>query len=122
MEYTPPEPMSFCAADQEADVRPGPDVRQPTQARDRQSARPLTDAPEAGAFVALNEEQQRLIDILRAQRHGMTARQLKSQLSGLQGGVEVLLEGLLELQLVVRLNTVIPSYVYRYGGGDLNSE
>jgi hypothetical protein len=52
----------------------------------------------------------------------MTARQLESRLSGLQGGVEVLLEGLLERQLVARLNTVIPSYVYRYGGVELNSE
>ena len=78
--------------------------------------------PEAAPFVALSEEQRRLLDILRTQRHGMTARQLESQLSGLQGGVGVLLEGLLERQLVARLNTVIPSYVYRYGGVEPNSE
>ncbi len=72
--------------------------------------------------MALSEEQRRLLEILRTQRHGMTARQLESKLSGLQGEVGLLLEGLLERQLVARLNTVIPSYVYRFGGAEPNSE
>jgi hypothetical protein len=81
----------------------------------------MTDAPEARPSGALSEEQRRLLDILRTQRHGMTARQLESQLSGLQGGVEILLEDLLERQLVARLNTLIPSYVYGNGSAEPNS-
>jgi hypothetical protein len=103
-------------------VRPGPGVRQPTQARDRQSARSVADTPQAEPLVTLNEDQRRLIDILQAQQHGMTARQLESQLSELRGQVDTLLEGLLERELVARLNTVIPSYVFRYGGVALKSQ
>jgi hypothetical protein len=36
--------------------------------------------------------------------------------------VQLVLEHLVERQLVARLNTVIPSYVYRYGGVDLGAD
>jgi hypothetical protein len=103
-------------------VRPGPDVSQSPQARDRQTARPVTDAPESASLEALSEDQRRLIDILQTQRAGMTVHQLESRYSGPGDGIDLLLESLLARQLVARLNTVIPSYVYRYGGVDLSSE
>jgi hypothetical protein len=52
----------------------------------------------------------------------MTARQLEARLRWSQEGVQLLLDSLQERQLVARLNTVIPSYIYRYGGVDLNAE
>ena len=53
----------------------------------------------------------------------MTVRQLEARLSLARGTEsQSLLESLLERQLVARLNTVIPSYVYRYGGVDLDAD
>lgn len=102
-------------------MRPGPEVRQP-QIRDRESARPETDLPPAEAVVALSEEERQVIDALQTQRHGMTVRQLEARLSQPRGRVQLLLESLLERELVARLNTLVPSYMYRYGGVDLNDE
>lgn len=52
----------------------------------------------------------------------MTARQLGVRLAWASGGVRQVLDELQERRLVARLNTVIPSYVYRYGGVDLDSD
>jgi hypothetical protein len=52
----------------------------------------------------------------------MTARELEVKLASPRGGVQPLLESLLERQLVGRLNTLVPSYVYRFAGVDLNTE
>ena len=51
---------------------------------------------------------------------GMTLRQLEKRLSSSRDGVKPVLESLLERQLVVRLNTLVPSYVYRYRGVDID--
>jgi hypothetical protein len=103
-------------------VRPGRDVWQPPQARELQTARRVPDTQEQEAPPALDEEQRQLIRILQTQRDGMTVRQLESQFSGPAGEIDLVLESLIARQLVARLNTVIPSYVYRYGGVDLSSE
>ncbi len=103
-------------------MRPGPGVWHKPQTHDRETARPTTDNAQAEALVALSDEQRRLIEVLQAERHGMTSRQIEARLARSRGGVQLLLESLLERQLVARLNTLIPSYVYRYGGVDLNAE
>lgn len=103
-------------------MRPGPDVWHQPQARELQTARPVAADPEAEALVALSEEQRLVIDVLQTQRHGMTARQLEVKLASPRGGVQLLLDTLLERQLVARLNTLIPTYIYRYGGVDLRAE
>lgn len=102
-------------------MRPGPQVRQP-HIREREAARAVTDLPQQEGVIALSEEQRRLIDVLQTQQHGMTVRQLESRLSQPRARVELLVESLLERQLVARLNTLIPSYTYRYGGVDLSDE
>ena len=73
-------------------------------------------------LVSLNEEQRRIIEVLEAQQHGMTARQLQARLEWPGDGVQQLLDGLLERQLVARLNTIVPSYIYRYRGVDLRAD
>jgi hypothetical protein len=90
-------------------MRPGPDAIQPTQIRERETAQSL---------VSLSEEQRSLLAVLRTQQNGMTLRQLETTLSAPGEGVQSLLETLLERQLVAQLNTIVPSYVYRYGGPD----
>jgi hypothetical protein len=102
-------------------VRPGPDLWHNPQTSSRETLRPDTDG-RGQALVSLNEEQWRLISALQTQQHGMTMRQLETRLLCSRGQLEQLLESLLERQLVARLNTVIPSYAYRYGGVDLDTE
>ena len=72
------------------------------------------------APVDLTPDERRVIDLLHAEPHGMTLRQLETRLSSSRDGVEPVLESLLERQLVVRLNTLVPSYVYRYRGVDID--
>ena len=99
-------------------MRPGPDSVERSQICDHVGARPEAGGPQAQARVSLTEEQQRLLAALRTQQDGLTARQLQARLSWPEEAVQLLLETLLERELVARLNTIIPSYVYRHGGPD----
>ncbi len=103
-------------------MRPGPDGWHQPQASELQTAPPVKADSSPEALVSLSEEQRRVIDVLQTQRDGMTVRQLEVTLACPREGVESLLESLVEHQLVARLNTLVPSYVYRYGGVDLNAE
>ena len=103
-------------------MRPGPDAMQRPQPRDSESVTPHGERPLAEAFVPLTDEQRRLIAVLQSQRDGMTIRQLEARLSQPSEEVSSLLEIVLERRLVARLNTVVPSYVYRYGGVDLRAD
>ena len=100
-------------------MRPGPDVSRQPQTRERRTALPsVSDAPRQ-TVVALSDEQLQLIDVLQRQRHGMTLRQLQSKLPHPRERIELLVESLQERQLVARLNTLVPSFVYIYDGVDL---
>jgi DNA-binding MarR family transcriptional regulator len=103
-------------------MRPGPDESQRTQIRDHEKIRPEIECPQAEALVSLSEEQRRLLAVLQTQPNGMTVRQLQTRLSWPNGRVQSLLESLSERQLVAQLNTIVPSYVYRYGGVDLEAD
>ena len=102
-------------------MRPGPDPAQLTQIREHERVRPEIERPQAQALAVLSEEQ-RLLAVLQTQQNGMTARQLQARLAWPSGGVQPLLESLRERQLVAQLNTIVPSYVYRYAGVDLHAE
>jgi hypothetical protein len=73
-------------------------------------------------LTTLSDEQRRLIGVLRTRPDGMTVRQLELTLARPSEGVQSLLDGLLERQLVARLNTLVPSYTYRFGGLDLEAD
>ena len=103
-------------------MRPGSSAIQQAQTRERESVAPDSERPLAEAFVLLTDEQRRLIDVLQSQRDGMTVRQLEAKLSRPSGEVVSLLESVLERRLVGRLNTIVPSYVYRYGGVNLGAD
>jgi hypothetical protein len=103
-------------------MRPGPDTIQRVQIRDHERVRPGGEHQQTEALVSLSEEQRRLLAVLQTQQDGMTVRQLQTRFSWANGGVQSLLEDLLERQLVARLNTIVPSYVYRYGGVDVHAE
>jgi hypothetical protein len=102
-------------------MRPGPDASQRTQIRDHEKIRPEIEPAQAQA-ESLSEEQRRLVAVLQTQQNGMTVRQLQTRLSWPNGRVQSLLESLLERQLVAQLNTIVPSYLYRYGGVDLEAD
>ncbi len=103
-------------------MSPRPDVWHQATSRDTKNQRPSIGRPEAPALLSLSDEQRQLIDLLQTRRHGMTMGQIEAKLAQSRGGVQALLDSLLERQLVARLNTVVPSYVYRYGGVDLHVE
>ena len=103
-------------------MRPGPDPAQRTRLRDQRSVGPESVRHQAEALVLLSQEQRRLLAVLQTQQNGMTARQLQTRLAWPSGGVQPLLESLRERQLVAQLNTIVPSYVYRYAGVDLHAE
>ena len=103
-------------------MRSAPDVTQRTQARDHQRVRPDTKDHPAEALVPLSAEQRLLVAVLQTQQNGMTVHQIEARLSRPSGEVQSLLESVLERQLVARLNTIVPSYVYRYRGIELHSE
>lgn len=72
-------------------------------------------------IVSLSDDQRGLIAVLQARRQAMTVRELQVALGWARNGVQQALEGLVERQVVARLNTVVPSYAYRYGGVDLDA-
>jgi hypothetical protein len=106
----------------EAYVRPEPHVWQESPIPDGRAARPESDGAQAGALVQLSEEQRRLIAVLQTEREGMTVRQLQTRLSWPRDGVQLHLEALLEQQVVARLNTLVPSYIYRFEGVYLDAD
>jgi hypothetical protein len=103
-------------------VKPGPDPWQRFPIHDDRTARPDSVRTQAEPLVSLSEAQRRLIAVLQDQRYGLTVRQLQACLSWDRGGLQELLDGLVERQLVGRLNTVVPSYIYRYGGVALDGD
>ena len=67
-------------------------------------------------LVELSEDQKLVLDCLERAGTGLTVKQLGSALSLSGASAQAALDGLLERKLVVRLNTVIPSYGCRYPG------
>jgi hypothetical protein len=68
------------------------------------------------ALVGLSDDQKLVLDCLERTGAGLTVKQLHSALSFPPDALRSALDGLLERKLVVRLNTVIPSYCCRYPG------
>jgi hypothetical protein len=103
-------------------MRPGPEAQQRSTIAERAITTPSVGGKMVPALVSLSEEQRRIIEVLQAQQHGVTARQLQTRLEWPGDRVQQWLDGLLERQVVARLNTIIPSYIYRYGGVDLDAD
>jgi hypothetical protein len=68
----------------------------------------------------LSEEQHRVLECLRKEGGGLTARQIQSRVGAAPAAVENALAVLLERQFVSRLNTLIPSYSYRVDGAPVD--
>ena len=101
-------------------MRPGPDLWQQAQIRGRDSEPRDAERIRPEALVARSEAQRLLIGALQAHGQGMTVRQLEAKLSWPTAGLQEVLDGLLETHVIGQLNTIIPSYVYRYGSVDLD--
>jgi len=108
------------AARKEADVRPGLDLSRPSLAAELDISSPRTGGSLIPGLVSLSAEEHRLLGALQARRHPMTVRQLERSLSSSTSVVEQGLAGLLERRVIVRLNTLIPSYDIRHGAVDLD--
>jgi hypothetical protein len=103
-------------------MRPGPEAQQRSTIAELAITTPSVGDKRVTALVSLSEEQRRIIEVLQAQQHGVTARQLQTRLEWPGDRVQRWLDSLLERQVVARLNTIIPSYIYRYGGVDLDAD
>jgi hypothetical protein len=97
-------------------VRPGSDVRQRPSSSEYQRPSVQDERPRVEVAAVLDEEQQRLIAELRDHQDGMTVRQLQASLCCPRDEVERVLESLAARRVVNRLNTIVPSYVYRSEG------
>lgn len=75
-----------------------------------------------GTLAELSEDQKLVLDCLEKAGTGLTVKQLQSNVSCPPPALRTALEGLLERKLVVRLNTVIPSYGCRYPGVGVYAE
>lgn len=88
------------------------------QQRDRQPEVSIhhSDLADPKPLVELSEEQRRVLDCLQTAGTGLTLRQLETGTAGSAPVIQAALDGLIERDLVARLNTLIPSYAYRYPG------
>jgi hypothetical protein len=82
--------------------------------------RPAPSGPVAP--VGLSDDQRMVLDCLERTGTGLTVKQLHSALSHPPDALRSALDGLLERKLVVRLNTVIPSYGCRRSGLEVYPE
>lgn len=99
--------------DEEADVRPVTGRSQRPAAATTYTPSVRDIGPRDQVNAALDQRCVHLLEVLSAEEQGMTIGQLSSRLASPREGVETLVEGLVKLQLVGKLNTVIPTYVCR---------
>ncbi len=94
------------------------------QHRDQRSeVRPLpSDTLPATPAIQMSERQRQVLEALKEAGTGLTARQLQARVSCSASVLEDALAGLMELQLVSRLNTLIPSFSYRRAGSPGDAE
>lgn len=88
----------------------------------RSAALQSFDATSGLHDLHFTEEQKRVLDCLQGARHGLTLKQIEKYSSGSPDGVQAALDLLVRSHLVCELNTVIPSYSYRYPGVRLYDE
>lgn len=79
---------------------------------------PVGDDEQAATspLVHLSEEQKTVFDCLQKAETGLTQRQIVLRVSCSEPAVEEAIAGLLALNLVGRLNTLVPSYACKYPG------
>lgn len=73
-------------------------------------------SPPDSERTGLSEKQKFVLDRLQATPGGMTVKQLEACLSCPAEELQAVLDDLLKLNLVSRLNTIIPSYASKYPG------
>ena len=74
------------------------------------------------SLVRLTDEQKLVFDCLKRAEVALTQRQIALQVSCPAPNVEQALTGLVAVNLVARLNTLVPSYACRYPGAHIHSE
>ena len=75
-----------------------------------------SDITRVTAAPALSDQEMAVLECLRAAAGALTARRIQARVTCDPAVLEQALAGLVGRDLVVRLNTIIPSYSYRRGG------
>ena len=94
------------------------------QYRDKPAERLAGDGvpANASALVQLSDEQKMVFDCLQEAGAGLTQRQIALRVSCPAPAVEQALGALVTLNLVARLNTLLPSYACKYPGVGVYTE
>jgi len=102
-------------ARKETDVKPqrGGEQRLVQRPQVRESR---SEDPPATAAPAISADETAVLECLRVAPGGLTAKQLQSRVACDRQLLEQTLRALVDRELVVRLNTIIPSFAYRSGG------
>ncbi len=72
--------------------------------------------------TAMSEQETVVLECLRVSRSAITAKQLQARVSCDAAGSEQTLVALIERGFVTRLNTIIPSYLYRWQSRRVETE
>jgi hypothetical protein len=102
-------------AGKEAHVKPQTDTREQRDGHAETGGR-HSDPADPMPLAQLSEEQRRILDCLQTAGSALTLRQLETRTAYPAVALENALDGLLQRDLVARLNTLFPSYSYRYPG------
>ena len=79
-------------------------------------------AASASSLVQLTDDQKMVFECLQRAETGLTQRQILLRVSCPEPAVEQALAGLVGLNLVARLNTLVPSYSCKYPGVSVYTE
>lgn len=96
-------------------MEPGSGVKRSSEPQRTDIVRSAASASDSAerSRPLLSEEQRAVVDILQSEGCGLTARQLQARLPYPAEDVAQALCKLIELRLVTRLNTLVPSYACR---------
>lgn len=87
-----------------------------------QELAPDGESADTPPLVRLTDEQKLVFDCLQRADTALTQRQIALQVSCPAPTVEQALTGLVAVNLVARLNTLVPSYGCKYPGVSIHSE
>lgn len=105
----------------ETAVKPQTGARQGRDSRPQTHPGPSGIAPTVSAD-GLSERERQVLECLQIAGTGLTTKQIQARVACAPRAADDALAGLVDKQLVVRLNTLVPSYLCRRSGPPAHAE
>lgn len=102
-------------------MKPQTGAQQDRDSRPQMRPSPPGIAPTVPAEV-LSEKERQVLECLEIAGTGLTAKQIHARVACASRAADDALAGLVDKQLVVRLNTLVPSYLCRRSGPPAHAE